>query len=110
MFTLNLKLYAAPVALLMMTVPLSAPKAFADPARGGVLQVKAAFAYNPSASVAEIYADLARTSELACSTPGPRPISLRKLDKACATDLLAKAVTRIGRTDVAALHERISRG
>lgn len=110
MVTLNLKLYAAPVALLMMTIPLAAPKASADPVNTNVRTVTAAFAYNPSAPVEEIYADLARTAEQACTTPGPRPMSLRKLDTQCAADLLSKAVERIGRTDIAALHDHTPRG
>ncbi|MFT3725383.1 MAG: hypothetical protein QM773_17575 [Hyphomonadaceae bacterium] len=110
MVTLNLKLYAAPVALLMMTIPLAAPKAFADPVTSDVRPVTAAFAYNPAAPVSEIYADLARTADYACTTPGPRPLSLRKLDDQCAADLLAKAVERIGRTDIAAMHDHTPRG
>jgi hypothetical protein len=104
--TLNLKLYAAPLALLMMTVPLAAPKAYADDSNGANLRtVTAAFAYNPAAPASEIYADLEQRARQVCATPGPRPISLRKLDKQCAAGLLEKAVERVGRTDVAALHD-----
>ncbi len=110
MVTLNFKLYAAPVALLMMTIPLAAPKAFADPVNTSVRTFTAPFAYNPEAPAAEIYADLARTAHQVCTTPGPRPLSLRKVDEQCATDLLAKAVERIGRTDIAALHDHTPRG
>lgn len=110
MVTLNLKLYAAPVALLMMSIPLAAPKAFADPVNTNMRTFKTAFAYNPAAPVDEIYADLARIADQACKTPGPRPLSLRKVDEQCAADLLAKAVQRIGRTDIAAMHDHTPRG
>ena len=106
MITLNLKLYAAPLALLMMTVPLAAPKAFADGAKSELRTVEAKMSYNPAASAADIYADLAQEAHRACVTPGPRPISLRKYDAQCAADLLAKAVDHIGRTDLAAVHDR----
>ena len=110
MVTLNLKLYAAPVALLMMSIPLAAPKAFADPVNTNMRTFKTAFAYNPAAPVDEIYTDLARIADQACKTPGPRPLSLRKVDEQCAADLLAKAVERIGRTDIAAMHDHTPRG
>lgn len=106
MLTPILKLYAAPLALLIMAVPLAAPRAFAE---GGktpdVTAITARFAYDPSAPAAEIYAGLAHRAQGACATPGPRPISLRKFDRACAADLLAKAVERIGRMDLAAVHD-----
>ncbi len=106
MISPTLKLYAAPLALLMMTVPLSAPKAFAEEANRMTLStITARFAYNPADPAAEIYADLAARAARVCATPGPRPISLRKFDRQCAADLLEKAVERIGRTDVAAVHD-----
>lgn len=100
-----LKLYAAPLALLMMTAPLSAPKAFAEGDNPANLRpVTARFAYNPADPATKIYADLAARAHRVCAMSGPRPISLRKFDQQCAADLLAKAIGQIGRTDVAAIH------
>jgi hypothetical protein len=106
MVTLNLKLYAAPLALLMMAIPLASPKAYADGDPATALRkVEMRFTYDRSAPAREIYASLSGAVQRACTDPGPRPIALRRLDKKCAADLLAKAVEKIGRIDIAALHD-----
>lgn len=106
MITPILKLYAAPLALLMMTIPLAAPKAFAEGEnRANASPITARFAYYPSDPATKIYADLSAQAQRVCAIPGPRPISLRKIDQQCAADLLAKVVERMGRTDVAAVHD-----
>lgn len=109
MITLNLKLYAAPLALLMLSVPLSAPKANAEP-NGLRTTVTAKFAYNPADSAAEIYADLQRTADRACESPGHRPLTRRKADKDCAAGLMDQVLKLIPRQDVAALHGKVQHG
>jgi UrcA family protein len=109
MVTLNLKLYAAPLALLMLAVPLSVQKANAEP-HGMRTAVTAKFVYNPADSASEIYADLKRTADRACESPGQRPLTRRKADRDCAADLMVQVLKRIPRQDVAALHGKVQHG
>lgn len=109
MVTLNLKLYAAPLALLMLSVPLASQKANAEP-NGIHTTVTAKFVYNPADSAAEIYADLRRTADRACESPGHRPLTRRKADKVCADGLMDEVLKRIPRQDVAALHGKVQHG
>jgi len=105
--TTNLRLYAAPVALLIMAGGLAAPHASADPA-GAARTVSAPFAYDRTAPAEQIYADLRHAAERLCVTPGPRPLYLRKVDQACVDSVIGDAIGRIGRIDVADLHGRVN--
>lgn len=108
MFTPSLKLYAVPLAILMLSAGIAAPKSVAEPTSGRT--VTARFIYKASAPVAQIYADFRATAERACRTPGPRPISLRRLDAQCTADLLRRVLRRVNRTDLAAIHTNAMRG
>lgn len=99
----NLKVYAAPVALLMMAGILATPNASADPAPGHHT-VQAQFRYNADAPADQIYAKLRKTAERMCAKPGLRPLAFRKADAACVDSAMQDGVSRIGRTDIAALH------
>lgn len=109
MVTLNLKLYAAPLALLMLSATFAAPKANAEPQTAArTFEVK--FRYNPAETAAEIYADLKQTAEHACRAPGQRPVSLRRYDEQCTARLMDKVLQRIGRKDLAAVHAKVQLG
>lgn len=98
-----MKVYAAPLAILLMAGALAPSPAVAEPSREG-RTVQSTFTYNPKAPAAEIYADLAQAVERLCRRPGPRPLFLRRVDEACMADAMADAVRQIGRTDIAQLH------
>lgn len=100
----NLKLYAAPLALLMMAAGFGAPTASADLKQRPT--VSASYAYSRSATAEEIHAGLQRTAERMCRTPGPRPAYLRRLENACVASAMADGIARIGRKDVAEVHGR----
>lgn len=101
----NLRLYAAPVALLLMATGLAVPRASAEPdSRPGA--VTASFAYDRSAPAAQVYAELENAAERLCAESGPRPLFLRKHERACVAEAVQDAVGRIGRIDIADLHDR----
>ena len=108
MFTPNLKLYAMPLAILMLSAGIAAPKSVAESTSPRT--VTARFIYKANAPVAQIYADFRATAERACRTPGPRPVSLRRLDAKCSADLLRRVLQRVNRTDLATIHADASRG
>lgn len=103
--TTNLRLYAAPVALLLMATGLAAPRASADPARASSVSV-ARFTYDRSAPAEQVYAELQQAAERLCQEPGPRPLFLRKHERACVASAVQDTVSRIGRIDIADLHSR----
>ena len=108
MFTPNLKLYAVPLAILMLSAGIAAPKSIAESTSART--VTARFGYKASAPVAQIYADFRATAERACRAPGPRPVSLRRVDAKCTADLLQRVLRRVNRTDLAAIHADAMRG
>ena len=106
MKTPSLKLYAAPLALLVMAGALAAPSASAETAPKGYRTVTAAFHYNPEAPAEQIYAKLRRLAERMCSNPSPTPLSFRRIEEACVDSAMENGISRIGRTDIAAVHSR----
>jgi UrcA family protein len=106
MKTPTFKLYAAPVALLLMAGVLATPTASAETAPHGYRMVQSAFHFNPEAPADQIYAKLRRLAERMCANPGPRPLSFRKIDKECVASAMEDGISRIGRTDIAAIHGR----
>lgn len=109
MKTSNLNLYAVPVALLVMAGGLASQTASAD-ASGQRRTFEARLAYNASDPAEEIYADLRRSAVKACTNAGPRRLSLRVAEQQCADELVAAAVERISRPDLAAVHARVLNG
>ena len=99
----TLKVYAAPVVLLMIAGVLATPTALADPAPGHHT-VQAQFRYNTEAPAEQIYAKLRKTAERVCAKPGLRPLAFRKAEAACADSAMQDGIRRIGRTDIAVLH------
>jgi UrcA family protein len=103
MKTPSLKIYAVPVALLLMAGGLAVPSASADPAPERRV-VQKAFHYNPDAPAAEIYAKLRQTAKQMCTDPTPRPLSFRQLDNDCVAGAMQDGVAKIKRTDLSSFH------
>jgi UrcA family protein len=103
---ITLKVYAAPLVMLVMAGALAAPSASAEAARPGYSTVHATFTYNTKAPAEQIYAQLRRLVDRMCANPSPSPLSLRMPSRACVAEAMADGVSRIGRTDIAALHGR----
>lgn len=103
MLTPSLKLYAVPLALLMMSVGSGVQTAHADTSHT-YRTIKATLSYNGDAPASQIYKRLSAQAERVCKTHGPRPLALRKYDKECADQVVDAAVKRIARTDLAAVH------
>lgn len=101
-----LKIYAAPVVLLLMAGGLATSPASADNNRAGRSVVTTKFAYDPAAPAAQIMHDLERTVDRLCRVPGSRPLYLRKLDDLCVAEAMQDAIRQIGRSDIAQLHAR----
>lgn len=109
MKTSNLNLYAAPVALLVMAGGLANQTASAG-AIGQHETFEARLAYNASDPAEHIYADLRRSAVKACTDTGPRRLSLHVAEQQCAEELVAAAVERISRPDLAVEHARVLNG
>lgn len=105
----TLNLYAIPVALLVLAGGTAVQSASAEPESNGST-FEARFVFNPADPAEKIYTDIKRTAERYCETPGPRPLSLMRLERACTQKLMAAAVERISRKDVADVHNHGSRG
>jgi len=99
-----LKLYAFPLALLILSSGIAAPKAAAESLSPGRIVYKA------SAPAEQTYAKFRARAERACKTPGPRSFRLRKLDQLCVKDLLKQVLARVNRTDLAEIHANKARG
>ena len=91
---------AAGVAALLLAGLLT-PHAATAQALRTLSPVHVAFAYHPQDSAEAIYAHLQATARDACTDSGSRSLQLKAHEDACARDLLAKAVTQIGRADLA---------
>ncbi len=109
MKTLNLNLYAVPVALLVMAGGLANQTASAD-ATGQSRTFEARLVYNATDPAEQIYADLRRGAVNACTDTGPRRLGMRVHEQQCAEELVAAAVERISRPDLAAVHARVLNG
>lgn len=100
------KIYAAPVALLLMAGGLSAPSASAETHRNARV-VQTTFAYDRTAPAVEIYADLERTVQRLCRNKGAHPSYMRRYDRGCIDSAMSNAIGQIGRVDIAQLHTRL---
>lgn len=67
--------------------------------------IKVPFAYHPADTAERIYSHLQAVAHNACADRSSRSLRLAWDENACASDLLARAVARIGRSDLAALHQ-----
>jgi hypothetical protein len=88
------------VALVLMAGAFLAPQNASAETR----TFRVAFSYFKSSPAEKIYTDFQRKAYMACKEDSIRPLSLRRMEKVCAADLLDKAVTKLGRADVASLH------
>lgn len=101
-----LKVYAAPLVMLVMASALAAPGASAEARRTGLQTVQAEFHYNPDAPAEQLYARLRRLADRMCVDHAMPQLSLRTRDRACVAEAMTDGISRIGRTDIAALHSR----
>jgi hypothetical protein len=89
------------VALVLMAGAFLAPQNASAETR----TFRATFTYFKSSPAEKIYTDFQHKAYTSCKDDSNRPLSLRRMEKVCAADLLDKAVTKLGRADVAALHQ-----
>jgi len=104
--TTVLKVYAAPLVMLVMASAFASPAASADTNRLGYTTIKADFHYSRDAPAEQIYSELRSLVQSMCTTKGPRPLALRRSDQACMASAMKDGISRIGRTDIAALHSQ----
>jgi UrcA family protein len=88
-------------ALIVASAVFAAPAAFADQPQK---EVNARFAFDPSDPAAKIYDDLNRTARRACELTGTRSLSVVKHEQACMAEMVQDGVNKLGRSDVAAVH------
>jgi hypothetical protein len=62
------------------------------------------FDYDGAKSAEHNYGAFLREARRACTSPGVRPIGLRRLEDACIAQAVDAFVQKLGRTDVAAIH------
>ncbi len=67
--------------------------------------VKIAFTYHPEDSAEKIYSHLQSTAREACTVHGSRSLRLDLYERACTRELLDRAVSGIGRADLAQLND-----
>ena len=96
-----MKTHTLTAALILATAVLAAPAALADGPRE---TINARFAFNPSEPAAEIYSDLTRVARRACELNGTRSPSIVKHEQACMKEMVEDGVSKLGRPDVAAVH------
>ena len=77
---------------------------------GDAWQIKRDGSGMPTGLDQAIYADLESTAKRACEASGTRSLHVRLQEQQCAAQLLEKAVKKISRTDVAAIHGRTLHG
>lgn len=88
-------------AFIFASAVIAAPAAFADSQKESV---NARFAFNPGEPAAEIYSDLVRTARRACEVHGTRSLNMVKHEQACTKEMVQDGVSKLGRADVAAVH------
>lgn len=59
-----------------------------------------------SGGVANLYSRLQRKAEVACTTAGARPMTVRRLEQKCIDQLTDELVANIDHARLSALHER----
>jgi hypothetical protein len=100
------------VALLVMVGAFSlAPTSQAEPKHGAAISsaqgssiVAVAFSYDRTAPALEIYSDLRRTADAACTSHGIRSIVIRRLEQRCARTMIESGIAQLDRSDIAQLH------
>ena len=92
---------ASMVALLLVAGAFLTPNSASAESR----EIRVSFSYNKAAPAERIYSDFRRTAVRACKEDSLRPLSLRKAEAVCAAELMNKAVAKLGRADVAMLHQ-----
>jgi len=96
-------------AIPRIIVVASAALALAIPASaGGPGDIKVDFTYNPAAPTADIYADFEESARRACvaQTHGMRGLVKLTIQKRCQADLMDRAVMKMNKPDLIALHEQ----
>jgi hypothetical protein len=78
-----------------------APSATAGPDRESFT---IAFDYDGAKSADHNYGAFLREARRACTPPGIRPVSVRKLEDACIAQAVDAFVQKLGRMDIAAIH------
>ena len=101
-----MKVYAAPLVVLVPASAFATPAASADAKQPGYRTEQATFHYDADATAEQIYSKLRKLADRMCVTKGPRPLSLHQADEACIASAMQDGVSRIGRTGIAALHSR----
>lgn len=104
--TTSLKVYAAPLVMLVLASAFATSAASAEGKLHGYRTVQASFHYNPDAPAEQIYGELRNLANRMCVTKGPRPLYLRQVETACIASVMEDGVSRIRRTDIAAPHSR----
>ncbi len=94
------------VAAVLGCAVIAASGQFASSASAGPDQTTftIVFDYDGAQSAEHNYRAFLREARRACTTPGIRPISLRKLEDACIAQAVDSFVQKLGRTDIAAIH------
>jgi hypothetical protein len=100
------------VALLLLAGAFVAPHtasaengARASYLSGQYREIRVEFAYYKTDPAEEIYSDFKRTAKRACTEDSIRPLSLRRMEAVCSASLMDKVVEKLGRADVAAVHQ-----
>jgi hypothetical protein len=98
------------VALVLMAGAFLAPQsASADDGVGHFSaqykEMTVRFEYYRADPAQKIYSDFERTAHRACRYDSVRPISLTRAEKVCQAGLMDKVVDKLGRADVAAVHQ-----
>ena len=89
-------------AFILASAVLAAPAAFAEGPWDTTVQAR--FAFDPNEPAVEIYSDLTRTARRACELNGTRTLNVTKHEQACMKEMIQDGVTKLGRSDVAAVH------
>jgi hypothetical protein len=94
------------VAAVLGCVAVAASGQFASPASAGPDKATftIAFDYDAAQSAEHNYRAFQREARRACTTPGVRLLSVRKLEDTCIAQAVDAFVQKLGRTDVAAIH------
>ena len=88
-------------ALIVASAVLAAPAALAEHPQK---EINARFAFDPGDPAAKIYHELNRTARRACELTGTRSLNVVKHEQACTAEMVQDGVTKLGRADVAAVH------
>jgi len=103
----NKKTASLQLAAIAAAVFLFAPVAMAEKPGAAVSEesFKAQFSFNPTDPPERIYSHLRSVAIDACSVRGERSLRLEREARLCAYRLIDQAVSMMGRSDVAAIHQ-----